>query len=141
MGARVRIEEILSRLDKVTGHVPGQWKSCCPAHPDRTPSLSIKLTDDGRILLHCFAGCEVADVCGAIGINMSDLMPEQNRFTGSRTQSVRPDKRQALDVAAHEVVVAVLILEDSQIIDAHLDRAIEAARRLREAAELLPARK
>ena len=38
---------------------------CCPAHEDRTPSLSIR---QGRhsILVHCFAGCDGADVMRAV---------------------------------------------------------------------------
>ena len=33
------------------------WMACCPAHDDRTPSLSIADGAEGRILLTCFAGC------------------------------------------------------------------------------------
>jgi putative DNA primase/helicase len=32
------------------------WSARCPAHDDRTPSFSINYSE-GRILLHCFAGC------------------------------------------------------------------------------------
>lgn len=34
----------------------------CPAHDDRTPSFSIDIMEDGRILLHCFAGCSQAAI-------------------------------------------------------------------------------
>jgi putative DNA primase/helicase len=34
----------------------------CRAHDDRTPSLAIDITDDGKILLHCFAGCSQAAI-------------------------------------------------------------------------------
>ena len=30
----------------------------CPAHDDREPSLSIRDGGDGRVLVHCHAGCE-----------------------------------------------------------------------------------
>jgi putative DNA primase/helicase len=36
---------------------PG-WMACCPAHDDRTPSLSISDSDDGKVLVRCHAGCE-----------------------------------------------------------------------------------
>jgi putative DNA primase/helicase len=33
------------------------WMARCPAHDDRTPSLSIRDTDDGKVLVCCHAGC------------------------------------------------------------------------------------
>jgi putative DNA primase/helicase len=48
------------------------WKALCPAHRDKNPSLSIHKTD-GRILIHCFAGCTVEAICGAVGIGIHDL--------------------------------------------------------------------
>ncbi|NLH99892.1 MAG: AAA family ATPase, partial [Chthonomonadales bacterium] len=51
------------------------WTARCPAHPDRAPSLSISQADNGRILLHCHAGCTPEAVCSAIGIALRDLMP------------------------------------------------------------------
>jgi hypothetical protein len=36
---------------------PGKWLAHCPAHSDSSPSLSIREGMDGRVLLHCFAGC------------------------------------------------------------------------------------
>lgn len=38
----------------------------CPAHDDRTPSLSVNETDDGTVLLKCFAGCSQDEVMGAL---------------------------------------------------------------------------
>ena len=55
------------------------WMSQCPAHEDRDPSLSIREADDRRLLLHCFAGCHVAEVCDALGLSLSDLFPGQGR--------------------------------------------------------------
>lgn len=49
----------------------GLWT--CPAHEDRSPSLSVNEGDDGRVLINCFAGCEAAAVVEAIGLNLRDL--------------------------------------------------------------------
>lgn len=38
----------------------------CPVHDDRTPSLSIADGPDGRLLVHCHAGCGQADVWAAL---------------------------------------------------------------------------
>jgi putative DNA primase/helicase len=43
-----------------------EWKAKCPAHLDRTPSLAIKDSSSGRILIHCHAGCEQARVIDAL---------------------------------------------------------------------------
>ena len=62
------------------------WSSKCPAHPDRTPSLSIREGADGRVLLKCFAGCSPEGIVAALGIRMSDLFPEASkREEGSAT--------------------------------------------------------
>jgi hypothetical protein len=34
------------------------WTARCPAHDDRTPSLSIRDADDNKVLVHCHAGCD-----------------------------------------------------------------------------------
>lgn len=45
----------------------------CPAHDDSRASLSISQGDDGRILLHCHAGCTPDAIVGAMGMTMADL--------------------------------------------------------------------
>lgn len=51
------------------------WSAQCPAHEDRDPSLSIREASDGKVLLNCFAGCDVIDVVGALGLSLTDLFP------------------------------------------------------------------
>ena len=72
------IEGLLQKLDKVKGR-NGSWTARCPAHADKGPSLAIREADDGRILLHCFAGCETAAVLGAVGMDMTDLFPPDEK--------------------------------------------------------------
>jgi len=53
----------------------GKGMCCCPAHDDRTPSLSVSL-GQRAILFHCFAGCSQREVLAAIerhGISQSCL--------------------------------------------------------------------
>ncbi|MCL1826002.1 MAG: DNA primase [Betaproteobacteria bacterium] len=73
----MNVEPLLSRLDGVKETQSGCWVARCPAHEDRRPSLSIRETDDGRLLVHCFAGCETPDVLAAIGLSLPDLFPER----------------------------------------------------------------
>jgi len=70
------IQNILERLEKVKSSGAGKYMACCPAHADRSPSLSLQELDDGRILMHCFAGCPPVDVLTALDIAASDLYPE-----------------------------------------------------------------
>ena len=66
---------ILSKLSKVKGNGV-KYIACCPAHDDKSPSLSLLFNPDGRILIHCHAGCEALDVLSAIGLTLSDLYPD-----------------------------------------------------------------
>jgi hypothetical protein len=52
------------------------WKARCPAHPDKNPSLSI-CEREGKILLHCHAGCATENICAAAGIGMRKLFPQK----------------------------------------------------------------
>ncbi len=49
----------------------------CPAHEDKKASLSIAPGYDGRVLIKCFCGCALQDVCDAIGIKIRDLFPKK----------------------------------------------------------------
>ena len=47
------------------------WSVSCPAHDDRTPSLSLCDTERGKVLVHCHAGCDqgfVIDHLKSIGL-------------------------------------------------------------------------
>jgi 5S rRNA maturation endonuclease (ribonuclease M5) len=59
------------------------WSSCCSAHEDKTPSLDIATGNDGRVLLHCHAGCSPESVVSALGLAMADLFP--SRASGDGT--------------------------------------------------------
>ena len=80
--------------------------SChCPAHEDRTASLSISEGDDGRILLYCHAGCKTEDVVAALGLTMADLRPDAGRNgcapspKGQGGNKVHPDMSAAAQAA------------------------------------------
>jgi len=72
------VERMLGMLTKVKGR-NGSWTACCPAHNDKGPSLAIRETPDGRVLLHCFAGCETLTVVQALGMDMTDLFPPDDK--------------------------------------------------------------
>jgi DNA primase len=67
---------LLDCLDKVRATGRDSYVACCPAHKDKSPSLAIKFNQDGRTLIHCFAGCEPNDILGSIGLTIDDLFDE-----------------------------------------------------------------
>lgn len=79
------LEIVRGRLIEVTGYSPSSaragWR--CPAHDDRSPSLSVS-NGDGKVLLHCQAGCPVDAVLEALKLTRADLFDEP------RPQSDRP---------------------------------------------------
>lgn len=104
------INNILSFLDKVKRTGEGKWLALCSAHADRTPSLAIKETDDGKILIHCFAGCSVSEVVGSMGLKLSDLMPDNPEFKkGSRPP--RFNKYELFDIVIFEVMILYVAIK------------------------------
>ncbi|QFY43124.1 DNA primase [Candidatus Methylospira mobilis] len=90
------IEKLLQRLEKVKSTGPGKYQACCPAHDDRTPSLSIKELDDGKLLLNCHAGCGTADIVGAVSLTLADLFP---KIHGRDYDATQPRKKPAWRMA------------------------------------------
>lgn len=93
------IDAILPHLAKVRRQGRG-YVACCPAHADRSPSLSLREADDGRVLVHCHAGCETADVLTAIGMDVSALFPPDGR---QRRKPLAPGVTRADVLAALEI--------------------------------------
>jgi len=81
------IDIILSRLARVRPCGDG-YVALCPAHEDGSPSLSIRDTGD-KVLLHCHAGCETADILAAIGLEWSDVFAEEQRRERCLTAGAR----------------------------------------------------
>jgi len=127
------IDTLLSHLDGVreTGH--GKYVARCPAHDDRSPSLAIKDCDDGKVLIHCFAGCEPEDVLSAIGLRFCDLMSERIG-TANSFKPQRFDARQVLATLDHESLVAAIIgadfLQHQAIDEQTWDRLAQAVGRI-----------
>ncbi len=49
------------------------WQARCPAHEDKTPSLSITESADGKVLFHCHAGCQITEIMAAVGLTYNDI--------------------------------------------------------------------
>lgn len=73
----VNVDILLARLEGVRRYGEG-WRAKCPACGGKTrDKVSIGIGQNGGILLHCFAGCDAAEVVQAAGLQMADLFPER----------------------------------------------------------------
>lgn len=107
---------LLDRLDGVRQSGPGRWLARCPAHQDRSPSLSVRELDDGRVLLHDFGGCDTEAVLDALGLELQVLFPERlpaaRQGAGYAPTHSRISARDVLEALDHETLVLWLIAND-----------------------------
>ncbi|MBD8873846.1 DNA primase [Rhodanobacter sp. DHB23] len=141
---------LLGRLEGVIKTGNG-WRARCPAHGSKSASLSIAQGDNGTLLLHCFAGCEVHDVLAAVGLEVGDLFVRRDFKTMTpveRSQFLQaallPKWRAALDVLIHEAnvlqIAASRMGDGFALDDEELHRLRISALNIFDAKEVLHAR-
>jgi hypothetical protein len=131
------IENILNRLTKVKQSGKGRWMASCPSHEDKSPSLSVRELDDGRILMHCFGGCNVGEVLGALSLTLEDLFPE--RLPHAKSERVPFNASDVLRGISFELTIVALLaskLAASPLADADRDRLFVAISRINESLRL-----
>lgn len=137
---------LLARLEGVRNSGRG-WVARCPAHKDRSASLSVAEGRDGRALVKCFAGCEVLAVVQAVGLEVADLFPQRIADASPEGRAAsREAWRQsgwaaALGVLSREasvVLVAARALADGQPLESEDHaRLLVAVERIEGAREVL----
>jgi hypothetical protein len=102
---------LLARLDGVRGN-NGRWRARCPVHGSRSGTLAIREAPDGRILVHCHAGCPTEEVLRTVALDWSALHPE--RAIDHRVPRVRKPWRvgDVVQGLSFELDIAWLILAD-----------------------------
>ena len=88
------------------------WTALCPAHDDRAPSLSIRDAEDGRILVHCHAGCAQPDVIAAL--RARGLWTERSGRSFPRSARCPPVRRKPEQDGATRTEAALAIWRGSQ---------------------------
>lgn len=78
-------DRLLSRVRDARQEGDGQWSALCPAHDDRNPSLSFKRGEDGKLVVHCHAGCSFEDILRAAG-----LWRDRTTQPGARAKAAGP---------------------------------------------------
>jgi len=131
---------IIERLQGVKKTGSNSWACRCPAHQDKSPSLSVKITDDGRTLLHCFAGCSTEAVLDALGMEMSDLFPDKLGDLPRARGFSAMDALRALEAEAMIVLlVAGDMVDGKPVLQQDYDRLIDATRRITHAMQAVKA--
>ncbi len=105
----MNIDQLFTRLEKIRRTGDGKWLACCPAHNDKTPSLAIKQTEDGKILIHCFAGCDVESIVSSIDLSLADLMPDNPTYKkGSKPPKF--NKYELFDRMVYESIILCIAI-------------------------------
>lgn len=116
---------IAARLSaQSSGH--GEWIAHCPAHDDRSPSLSVAEGRAGRVLLFCHAGCEIDTIARALGIELRDLFGDDASAPWHPAAGHRPTTAELRVALCHE---AELYREDHDVEGELLTRELNAIRR------------
>lgn len=135
---------LLARLNGVKPRGPQRWVARCPAHKDRTPSLSIAELADGRVLINDFGGCSAESVLDALGLTLSDLYPAPLGHEFARVPRERSHLHAAADalkVIAHEALVVAIAAEDMaagmSLTPSEREQLLECAGVIRAAADVV----
>ncbi len=134
----MRVEEILGRLDKVRRTGERNWIACCPAHDDKSPSMSVCDDVTGKVLVHCFGGCSAREIVEAVGLNLADLFADEPK-KGQPTKRPFP-AWDVLQCLGKESMIAYMVASAAARGEAipkeDLDRCRLAASRIQAAVEV-----
>lgn len=134
------ISDILPALEKVKKTGRGNWLACCPAHEDRSPSMTIHEAPDGRILVKCFAGCSFEEIKDAVGLGWEPWFPpkQADDFKSAiRRPFPAADVLQALSAEADLVATAACNLGNGfELTHGDKDRLLLAVQRIDEGIRL-----
>ena len=71
----MKLQELLTQFDGVKRLKDNSYQCKCPAHLDKRASLTIS-EKDGKVLLHCHAGCNTENILEHVGLTFKDLHTE-----------------------------------------------------------------
>jgi hypothetical protein len=86
-----RVRDALEHADCQPRGREHDFTARCPGHADHTPSLHVGEGEGGKVLLHCFAGCSIESIVGALGLELRDLFPP-DRLNGPDWPRPRRDR-------------------------------------------------
>ena len=124
----------MNNFDGVRETGNGQYSCRCPSHEDKSASLGIKQGDGDRILLNCFAGCDVKSILESAGLEWKDILPD-NKLYQAEKHSFNPFA--VLKMIRDEVLLIGLASVDiragKKLSDKEHDRLLKAVGNVRDA--------
>jgi hypothetical protein len=134
----MNINDFLGYFEKSYRSGKDEYQCLCPAHNDKTASLSIKNLPDERILIHCFAGCAANDILGAVGLSFDDIVPK--RLGDFKPVSKPFNPYAVLKAISNETLLVALagleVANGKTLPQEDKDRLMIAVNRLREAYQI-----
>ena len=124
----------MNHFDGVRETGNGQYSCRCPAHEDKSASLGIKDGEEGRILLNCFAGCDVKSILDSVGLDWKDILPDNQLY---QVEKHKFNPFAVLKMIRDEVLIIGLASADIRkgkpLNDVEHDRLLKAVGNVRDA--------
>ena len=118
----------MSKLDMVLRHFTGvksdgrKYRADCPCpHHSKENNGHLMISEnEGKIGIHCFAGCYTDEVINEVGLKFQDLFPPTTENDRRRFAEVKAEmtKKQVVDSKAHKLWVELQVI--SQALQARL---------------------
>ena len=105
-----RLGIVLAKLRGVKPIGDG-YQACCPTHDDKHPSLSIKETPDGRILILCHASpdvCTFSRIAQTLDLPESYFAPPVSGSAPSARSAPRPRTFSSRDAAVRDITARLV---------------------------------
>lgn len=103
--------------------------------------MSVRETQDGTVLIKCFAGCGALDIIKKVGMRPGDLFPQEYRAPVTQRGPTRPNHWHARNDAMKAVMretqlvglVAADIAEGRKVTTLDAERCMEAVVKIQQA--------
>ena len=103
-----------------------EYSCCCPAHKDRSPSLSIGIGSNGQALIKCHKGCSLDSILSRLHLEISDLFAEDG---ATKPRNSPPAKKRTF-ATSEGALVAYGLGHNSRCRPRRLSNSLAAAIRL-----------
>lgn len=121
--------DLLPLLEGVRSTGRARWIARCPAHEDRSPSLTVAQGERG-ILLKCWTGCSIGEVTAALGLTVQELFEDyhDHRYRGRRPHLSGREVLSILHLEATVLLMAAQTLAKGEPVDP--ERVAEAGAKI-----------